>query len=45
MTNTELSLDQLKGVNGGFLLAFLFGGCDDNKDNKKDDKETWVDIG
>ena len=39
MTNTELTLDQLKGINGGFLLAFaLLAGCGD-----KDDKKTWID--
>ena len=42
MTNTELSLEQLKGISGGFLLALLLGGCGDKKD---DDKTTWVDIG
>ena len=49
MANTELTLDQLKGINGGFLLVFLLGGCadkkDDQKNDKKNDKKTWVDIG
>ena len=46
MTNTELSLEQLKGISGGFLIALLLGGCGDKKDEKKDDKKTtWVDIG
>ena len=39
MTNTEVSLDQLKGMNVGFLLAFLLGGCTSKKDDKKDDKK------
>ena len=46
MTNTELSLEQLKGISGGFLLALLLDACSDDKDKKKDDdKTTWIDIG
>ena len=42
MTNTELSLDQLKGINGGFLLALLLG-CGD-KDDKKKKNDTVIDT-
>ena len=42
MTNTELTLDQLKGINGGFLLALLVG-CGD-KDNKKEKQDTMIDM-
>ena len=42
MTNTELTLDQLSDMSGGFLLAFLIG-CTDKKVNG--DGTTWIDVG
>ena len=45
MTNTELSLEQLQDISGGFLLALL-RGCFGKEDEKKDDEQTnWIDIG
>ena len=44
MTNTELSLEQLQDISGGFLLALLLG-CNDKEEKKKDDESTtWVDV-
>ena len=44
MTNTELSLEQLQEISGGFLLALLVG-CNDKEEKKKDDESTtWVDV-
>jgi len=44
MANTELSLEQLQDISGGFLLALLLG-CNDKEEKKKDDESTtWVDV-
>ena len=40
----ELTLDELKEINGGFGLLLLLIGCGKNKKKEEEDPATWIDV-
>ena len=46
MTNTELTLEQLQGIQGGIFLMLLAAACGEKKEKPKDEPtSTWVTVG